>query len=204
MPFGSEMKSKNAMIGSPNPESTRSCEITVRPALYREAGAINRLIRNSMKTYCSLSGVSEEHLDSLKESIGDIVESIKEGIVLVAVDSASKVVGTVRLFFHGPEHFPDATILKTDDRLRDRNILYIARFAVNQKERGRGIGSLLIEQAENIARSENIPLIFLHTSLWNEAVSGFYQNRGYSIDSIDLTRGYPRALYFKMPFHETP
>jgi ribosomal protein S18 acetylase RimI-like enzyme len=63
--------------------------------------------------------------------------------------------------------------------------------------RGKGIGSLLLLSSEDIARSEGIPAIFLYTALSNEAVSSFYLNRGFEIDSIDLTRQYPRGLFVK-------
>lgn len=174
--------------------------VIVRQAMHWEASAINRLIHDSMRTYSSLAGIREDHLESLRDGIPEIIEAMRDSVVLVAVDDSSAVVGTVRLRFRSADRYPEAVFFREKERLDDVAVIYLTRFAVLQSDRGRGIGSLLISEAERIARSEGIPYILLHTALSNEAVAGFYQRRGFAIDSVDLSRDYPRALFYKQLF----
>ncbi len=190
-------------VGSPEsspmagtPDSFGS-SVAVRRAMHWEAPAINRLIHDSMMTYISIAGIREDHLDALREGVPEVLEAMRTSVVLVAVDDSSTVVGTVRLCFRSAEHYPEAAIGYKDDHPSDTAVMYLTRFAVLQTSRGNGIGSLLISEAERIARSEGVRYILLHTALSNETVAGFYQRRGFSIDSVDLSRGYPRALFIK-------
>lgn len=180
----------------PEPENP-GLSIIVRKAMHWEASAINELIRDSMATYCSLSGINEDELDSLRETVDDIVDSMCKAIVLVAVDSDDTILGTVRLYFRDAEDFSEAKLFEEDESLKGMRVAYLTRFSVLQSTRGHGIGGRLIETAENIARTEGIRLLLLHTALSNGAVSGFYLKNGFFIDSVDLSRGYPRALFIK-------
>lgn len=181
------------------PDSEHSF-VTVRSAMHWEAPAINRLIHDSMRTYSSIAGIREDHLDSLSDGVPEILEAICTSVVLVAVDEASTVVGTVRLRFRSAEQFPEAAVFRGLACSADTAVMYLTRFAVLQSNRGNGIGSRLISEAERVARSEGIRYILLHTALSNEAVAGFYLRRGFSIDSVDLSRDYPRALFMKRLF----
>ena len=183
--------------GAPDSSGTPN---TVRPAMHWEAPAINRLIHDSMRTYSSLAGIREDHLDSLRDGIPEIIEAMRTSVVLVALDEASTVVGTVRLCFRNAEKYPEASIFKDQEHPDDVAVIYLTRFAVHQSNRGSGIGSLLISEAERIARSEGVPYMLLHTALSNEAVAGFYLRRDFYIDSVDLSRDYPRALFYKRLF----
>ena len=179
------------------PISGSGASLTVRRAMHWEAKAINRLSRDSMRTYGSLAGIRGDRLESLREGVPDIVRAMGDSVLLVAVNDNSKIVGTVRLYFHAPDRYPEAQFLANREIPEDCTVIYLTRFAVLQSDRGRGIGSHLIDEAERIARSEGVSHILLHTALSNEAVAGFYQKRGFLIDSIDLSRGYPRALFYK-------
>ena len=181
------------------PDSS-GASIAVRQAMHWEAPAINRLIHDSMRTYSSLAGIREDHLDSLHDGVPEIIEAMRNSVVLVALDEASTVVGTVRLCFRNAEKYPEASIFKDQEHPDDIAVIYLTRFAVHQSNRGSGIGSLLISEAERIARSEGVPYMLLHTALSNEAVAGFYLRRDFNIDSVDLSRDYPRALFYKRLF----
>ncbi|MBN1892475.1 MAG: GNAT family N-acetyltransferase [Clostridiales bacterium] len=189
------MKNENT-THLPDPED-RGSSIIVRKAMHWEASAINELIRDSMATYCSLSGINEDELDSLRETVDDIVGSMCKSVVLVAVDHTDTILGTARLYFRDAEDFSEAKLFEEEESLKESRVAYLTRFSVMQSTRGRGIGGQLIATAENIARSEGIRLLLLHTALSNEAVSGFYLKKGFFIDSVDLSRGYPRALFMK-------
>ncbi len=183
--------------GAPDSSST---SVIVRKAMHWEAPAINRLIRDSMRTYSSLAGIREDHLESLREGVQEIIDAMLDSVVLVAEDERSTIVGTVRLCFRSADRYPEAQLFEKNENIRNRAVMYLTRFAVLQSDRGRGIGSRLISEAERIARSEGVPYILLHTALSNEAVAGFYQRRGFLIDSVDLSREYPRALFYKQLF----
>lgn len=183
--------------GAPDSSGTAT---TVRQAMYWEASAINRLIHDSMRTYSSLAGIREDHLESLHDGIPEIIAAMRNSIVLVALDESSTVVGTVRLCSRKVDQYPEASVFKDQEYPDDATVLYLTRFAVLQSNRGSGIGSLLISAAEHIARSEGVPYLLLHTALSNEAVAGFYLRRGFAIDSVDLSRDYPRALFYKKLF----
>lgn len=192
------MMSEQKHISAPIPEGKNIAPgIVVRRAMLWEAEKIHRLVRDSMETYCTLAGINDDRLESNTETIADIRRALLDGIVLVAEDNSSQIVGTARLFFRKVHCFTEASYFQTLATPDDTVVLYFTRFAVKQSMRGNGIGSLLLLASEDIAKSEGIPAIFLYTALSNETVSSFYLNRGFEIDSIDLTRKYPRGLFIK-------
>lgn len=178
------------------PETSES-GILVRRAADREADEIHRLVSQSMETYLALSGITENHLESCSETIADTLKAMREGTVLVAIDAAHQIVGTVRLMTRRGSFFPGAVFFDSSRLDKDTQILYFTRFAVKQEARSKGIGSLLIAESEKIAANKCLPAIFLHTALNNDSAVSYYQSRGFGIDSVDLSRGYPRGLFFK-------
>lgn len=171
--------------------------ITVRRALDCEADEIHRLISDSMETYRTLSGIPENHLESTFETPADTRKAMREGVVLVATDASQKIVGTVRLMTRTARIFPDSSFFSANGCDVNTGVLYFTRFAVRQDARSKGIGSLLISEAGKIAESKGLSAIFLYTSLRNENTVAFYLSRGFEMDSVDTSRGYPRGLFFK-------
>lgn len=171
--------------------------IVVRRAMDREADVIHRLVSESMETYLALSGITENHLVSASETVEDTLSAMHEGIVLIATDSSGQIVGTVRLMTRTGSYFAGAAFFNHNGLSKDTPVLYFTRFAVSQEARSKGIGSLLISEGEKITASKGIPAIFLHTALSNESAVSYYKSRGFEIDSVDLSRGYPRGLFFK-------
>lgn len=172
-------------------------DITLRRAMDPEADEVHRLVSESMETYRALSGLTEGHLESSSETVADTRSAMHEGIVLVATDACKQIVGTVRLMTRRGSFFAGSAFFDRNGLFEDTPVLYFTRFAVRQDARSKGIGSLLISEGEKIAGSKGIPAIFLHTALSNESAVSFYKSRGFEIDSVDLSRGYPRGLFFK-------
>lgn len=179
---------QTAQPGEPDPG------ILVRRALCREADEIHRLVSDSMKTYRTLSGIPENRLESSSETPADTRKAMREGIVLVATDPSLGIVGTVRLMTRTGNFFTGSSFFGSNG---DTKVIYFTRFAVRQDARNQGIGSLLISEGEKFAASKGLPAIFLHTSLRNESTVAFYLSRGFEMDSVDTSRGYPRGLFFK-------
>lgn len=178
------------------PEKTGS-GIVVRRAVDREADEVHRLVSESMETYRALSGITEDHLESSSETVADTLGAMHEGIALVATDAANRIIGTVRLMTRKGSYFAGAAFFDRNCLSEDTPVLYFTRFAVRQEARSKGIGSLLISEGEKIAAGQGIPAIFLHTALSNESAVSYYKSRGFEIDSVDLSRCYPRGLFFK-------
>lgn len=171
--------------------------IIVRRARECEADEIHRLVSDSMETYRVLSGITDSHLESSSETVADTQVAMHEGIVLVATDASKQILGTVRLMTRRGCFFAGASFFGDNRYDGNTQVIYFTRFSVRQDARNKGIGSLLISEAEKIAASKRFPAIFLHTSLNNEGAVSYYKSRGFEIDSVDLSRGYPRGLFFK-------
>jgi GNAT superfamily N-acetyltransferase len=58
----------------------------------------------------------------------------------------------------------------------------ISALVVDEKYRGKKVGSQLIEVAENWCRNQNLPLIRIRSNIKRETAHKFYQNRGYKIE----------------------
>jgi ribosomal protein S18 acetylase RimI-like enzyme len=193
------MISKDADL-SRNPAGTpekANPGIIVRRARECEADEIHRLVSDSMETYRVLSGITDRHLESSSETVADTKVAMHEGIVLVATDASKQILGTVRLMTRSGSFFAGSEFFERNGYNKDTPVLYFTRFAVRQDARNKGIGSMLISEGDMIAGSKDIPAIFLHTALSNESAVSYYKSRGFEIDSVDLSRGYPRGLFFK-------
>ncbi len=59
---------------------------------------------------------------------------------------------------------------------------YIEHVAVSSEHRGMGIGTMLIEEGERIARRSGLPLYSLYVAESNEGAVRLYQSLGFSID----------------------
>lgn len=61
----------------------------------------------------------------------------------------------------------------------DGKYLRIMAFAINTKYQNKGIGTQLIEKAEQYARQEKVNVIFLSSGFQREEAHRFYEGKGY-------------------------
>ena len=68
------------------------------------------------------------------------------------------------------------------------NFLYYDDFSVSKQYRGKGIGSAMLEKAEEYCRSIGFPTIVLHVEETNTNARRFYEKRGFALLRKDGTR----------------
>lgn len=68
------------------------------------------------------------------------------------------------------------------------NYLYYDDFCVRERYRGRGIGTALMNQAEEYGRRIGFGLIVLHVEESNMSARRFYEKRGFALRRKDGTR----------------
>ena len=171
--------------------------ITVRRARPDDADQIHRVVSESMQIYCSNSGIATDMLDASYETMDTIRSAISTVPFFVAVNSGGTIVGSVRLL---PRIVADFNLPELAGLLSlgpQDNVSYFSRFAVKEDLQGLGIGSLLYQAAQTAAMESHSTGILLHTALLNRIMVSFYEKRGFTLLSEDLSRGYPRGLFGK-------
>ena len=148
----------------------------VRMANYDDIPAIMNITREAFVKYQQMSGV--QNLAALEESYNDVKKDIDTKVVLIAL-SDGEPVGSVRV-----EVFPDKTA-------------YLSRFAVKVTSQNNGIGKSIMNLVDRIMIKKGVSQITLHTGSNITPLIRFYYGRGFYIDSVDKSRGYPRALLIK-------
>ncbi len=148
----------------------------VRLANYDDIPSIMNITREAFVKYQKMSGV--EKLAALEESYNDVKKDIDTKVVLLAL-SDGEPVGSVRV-----EVFPDKTA-------------YLSRFAVKVTSQNNGIGKSIMNLVDRIMIKKGVTKISLHTGSNITPLIRFYYGRGFYIDSVDKSRGYPRALLIK-------
>lgn len=68
---------------------------------------------------------------------------------------------------------------KEDELMKERRFLYLDDLCVDKKARGKGVGSLLLREAEKLARSLSYSTITLRVWSFNKKAIAFYQKEGY-------------------------
>ena len=76
---------------------------------------------------------------------------------------------------------------------------YVASLAVSEKERGRGVGSLLMREAESVARRWGYKQLMLEVAQQNVDAIYFYQGRKFSVIAEDQV-GKGALKVFRYPF----
>jgi GNAT superfamily N-acetyltransferase len=61
----------------------------------------------------------------------------------------------------------------------DRELPEFRLLAVHPEQRDRGLGAVLIEHCEQLARDEGFPGITLHTTVLMQTAKAMYERRGY-------------------------
>ncbi|MBQ8142119.1 MAG: GNAT family N-acetyltransferase [Bacilli bacterium] len=103
-----------------------------------------------------------------REELFSLLEDEKNPIY-VAVDEKEEVKGYLFLQFQ---------IQEESNNTNRRKILYIDDLCVEEKERGKGVGTLLYTKAQEIAKKEGFDALTLHVYALNESALAFYQKIG--------------------------
>lgn len=67
------------------------------------------------------------------------------------------------------------------------NSLWVANIVISEEYRGRGIGSLLMDNLFRLARDKGFRIIGLETQSTNLPAISFYRKNGFELDGIDLS-----------------
>ncbi len=100
----------------------------------------------------------------------------EERIVIVA-EEKSKVLGMMICKIRD---------IKEHINLKDTKVLSIDEICVDEKERGKGIGSILIEKAKCIAKELKCVRIELNCWEFNQGAMQFYKNIGFEVQRTFL------------------
>jgi ribosomal protein S18 acetylase RimI-like enzyme len=152
--------------------------VRVRAAVAEDAPALHALIREAMRLYAEASDIPGT-LESLMESVADVLRHVREDDVLVAEyghEGAYSLVGTLRL--------------STAD---EPDVAYLSRFAVDPDVQRIGVGGALMHAVDAYATARGLRTVRLHTALANVPLIRFYRARGFAVMDAEVSRGYPRA-----------
>ena len=167
-----------------------------RRAIPEDADKLSLLIKNAMVTYCEDSGIPEDHLESMTESISTISDRITNNYCLCCFDG-DEPIGTITLsLVFNPLKFNFSD--KTLEYLNGVELAgYISRFAVRRDLRSTGLGVDLMNAAMELAARKGCSHALLHTAVANTGMVSFYKNRGFEVIDSESGRGYMRGLLGK-------
>jgi GNAT superfamily N-acetyltransferase len=137
--------------------------VRVRPMVPADAGEVLTVQRAAFVVEAQLYG--DPFLPPLVESVEELLADLGRGFGLVALDG-DRLVGSVR------------------GRLEGRTV-HIGRLAVAPDQQGRGLGALLLAQAEQVAPAEEALLFTGHRSHSNlrlYARAGYVEQRRAAVD----------------------
>lgn len=116
-------------------------------------------------------------------------EKIKENlfddncVVLIVMDNNNKIIS-----------YLVGNIMTLDDA---RKVLFISYIYVSETHRNKGLGSLLLENAEKIARlNKSIGIMLIYDS-YDKNLVRFYETRGFMLD-INLRRYERHDVFYKI------
>ena len=150
-------------------------KIYVRIATVSDAKYILEIIRESFVDYCNIIGI--DTVEALEEKENDILNDIIEKSVYVACLDGF-IIGSVRVEMKGL-------------------LAYISRFATLPEYQSLGVGGELLSYVENDLLSLGIRIFELYSAVENIRLKEFYISKGYSVVSVDESKGYIRGLFRK-------
>lgn len=80
---------------------------------------------------------------------------------------------------------PKIDRVRIEDVLGDQSGFYLAVMGVDPRERGRGLGKLIVEQFDRIGMELGAGVLWLHVDPRNERAQGLYKGFGYCLDGLD-------------------
>lgn len=137
----------------------------IRPADSRDAAALSRLL--GQLGYPTDSRDVPSRLEKLSARPGTTV--------LVAENAGGEVIGAVTVHLFDSLHTNDPTA-------------WLTAVVVEEKVRGRGVGSVLVEQAEDWARRHGARRIALTSALHRTRAHQFYKDRDYEHTGVRLVK----------------
>lgn len=150
--------------------------ITLRAATQADHATL-RTFDARLIAEASLPGATPEDFKRFQRCFTNkaLADTNPKSRLIVAVDGDGKILGYIHL---QPTH----------DDVLDRETGYISIIAVAEEAAGQGIGSKLMEAAENWAREHDYPSLLLDVFASNETARIFYRKAGFIEDSTRLRR----------------
>jgi predicted N-acetyltransferase YhbS len=139
--------------------------ISIRPATSDDAPALSRLL--TQLGYPTDAADIPERIEKLNARPGTTV--------LVAEDRPGEVLGVVTVHLFQSMHVSEPTA-------------WLTTLVVEEKARGRGIGSALVERAEDWAIQHGAKRISLTSALYRTHAHDFYKTRNYEHTGVRLTK----------------
>lgn len=167
-------------------------ELELRLATAEDAGPVRDLVRSAMLHYREESGIVNDTLESLTESIESVRHRIEQSNCLCLFDGDTPL-GTITIS-------QCKTPMKYSFSRKTSNFLakytscgYISRFAVADSVRKTGLGSRLMDEALTFPEADS--LVLLHTAVSNKGMCEFYEAKGFILIDSESSRGYERGLF---------
>ncbi len=167
-------------------------QLQLRLATAGDAGSVRDLVRSAMVHYREESGIVNDTLESLSESVESVRHRIVKNKCLCLFDG-DRPLGTITVS-------RCTTPMKYSFSKKSSNFLahytscgYISRFAVADKVRKTGLGSRLMDEALELPESAD--LVILHTAVSNKSMCEFYASKGFILVDSENSRGYERGLF---------
>lgn len=167
-------------------------ELESRLATAEDAGSVRDLVRSAMRHYRAESGIMNDTLESLSESVESVRHRIEKNKCLCLFDG-ERPLGTITIS-------RCTTPMKYSFSRKSSNFLahytscgYISRFAVADGVRKTGLGSRLMD--EILTYDEASDLVILHTAVSNKSMCEFYASKGFILVDSESSRGYERGLF---------
>ena len=134
------------------------------------------LIKKAFENYCANVDKDAPAMDETPE---DIRNDIEENTVIV-VEKEDQILATLRL------------------ERREKERVFLKRFAVLPDYQDRGLGTMLFQKAEKLVKEREYGnLIYLLSSLENQGLVKFYKKLGFKCQATDNERGYERGHWEK-------
>ena len=149
----------------------------VKRAVEDDIPAIIKITKDAFIKYCEMADLDYD-IAALNETYEDVKRDIEtKEVYVVFIDD--KPVGAVRI------------------ELLDNHEAYLSRFSVKSTQRNNGIGKILMSVVDKVMEENNVRLLKLHTGSHVTPLIRFYYGRGFYINSVEHSRGYPRAELIK-------
>lgn len=173
-------------------------ELELRLATAEDAGPVRDLVRSAMRHYREESGIVNDTLESLSESVESVRHRIEKNKCLCLFDG-DRPLGTITMSLC-------TTPMKYSFSKKSSNFLahytscgYISRFAVADEVRKTGLGSRLMDEVLTFPEAENV--VILHTAVSNKSMCEFYASKGFVLVDSENSRGYERGLFALIKSH---
>ncbi len=150
----------------------------IRYAIPDDAPAIQKIMHAAFEGY--LEDIKNDYkLHALTESIGDILDDIRNQTVYVAVTDRNKVIGAIRV------------------KGLTKDLAYIYRFGVLPEIKNIGVGSRLLAAAVDHCAENGFKAVALHTNTRFYTLARYYYGKRFFVHSTTTDKGYIRALFVK-------